>query len=66
MFLSVGHEKNVIYSKLVNNPFKGLMSCSDGDWIGDSGWVWEKGGSHPQQSPTAPRLRGCEYCLYIN
>ena len=22
MFLSVGHEKNVIYSKLVNNPFK--------------------------------------------
>ena len=21
MFLSVGHEKNVIYSKLVNNPF---------------------------------------------
>ena len=22
MFLSAGHEKNVIYSKLVNNPFK--------------------------------------------
>ena len=22
MFFSVGHEKNVIYSKLVNNPFK--------------------------------------------
>ena len=22
MFLLVGHEKNVIYSKLVNNPFK--------------------------------------------
>ena len=22
MFLSVGHDKNVIYSKLVNNPFK--------------------------------------------
>ena len=25
MFLSVGHEKNVIYSKLVNNPFKATI-----------------------------------------
>ena len=25
MFLLVGHEKNVIYSKLVNNPFKWLV-----------------------------------------
>jgi len=26
MFLSVGHEKNVIYSKLVNNPFKSFQT----------------------------------------
>ena len=25
MFLLVGHEKNVIYSKLVNNPFKEIV-----------------------------------------
>ena len=27
MFLSVGHEKNVIYSKLVNNPFNILYKA---------------------------------------
>ena len=32
MFLLLGHEKNVIYSKLVNNPFNGqslITRCAE-------------------------------------
>ena len=53
MFLLVGHEKNVIYSKLVNNPFKDTVQFWIFCVVCNVGCKYRNFGAHFAQTNTA-------------